>query len=267
MKNDITLRIIGNDLVEKIFDSIPMRYDDLQGVIFLTNEQLANLAMKRGNSATSVNGPSSASKKKNRPTSASSGGGSSGTVMQEYQQYIDNLTTQFYRQYDFQELLMATTVVLEEESLQKAIQTEQKALVTKGVFIPLLRPISESSLTQPRDTSGGLAHGGGEDQQGDSYAPQIASLNPFGGNSNSNNNNQDEEESSMRYASENYGNQGNGGSNASNSPSKAVVTNNAEFSSLPRNFSRSNTAGSQGRNLHVVSEEGSAEYGEDFPNN
>ncbi len=126
MKED--MKLLESDIILKIFESIPLLRDDLLCILFFhvdnfyTSQQGKSMSMR------------SFIRANNQAHSGNSGGPMDGN------EYIDNLLKEFLHNIDREELKAAATVVLEEERLQQALATEQTALKSKGVFIPLLRP-------------------------------------------------------------------------------------------------------------------------------
>lgn len=130
----------SSSVIGRLLEQLPLSYRDLQGIIFLNQDQSLR---------------------------------SSFATERPQQQYLDSLLDQFHSSFKAIDLLSAAMVVLEEESLQKAIQQEQLALTNKGVFIPILRPMTDSSETLSTRTPQRPRHTASASTMIDGSAPET----------------------------------------------------------------------------------------------
>jgi hypothetical protein len=145
MKDDLAL--LESDMMTKIIAAIPLQRDDLQCIVYvpLADFPAAPPATASGPFESVTRGPGSYSRRSasleslhehDPPPSTSS-------------PHIEQLLSDFAANIDREELRAAAAVVLEEETLQAAIASEQVALKSKGVFIPLLRAAATASAAAP----------------------------------------------------------------------------------------------------------------------
>lgn len=163
MKED--MKLIDTDTFKKIIESVPLKMEDLQCVVFNVNYNHFPAHDKY-----SVN--------RNR------------SFRHQYQQdspegYIETLVHEFTTNIEREELQAASSVVLEEEMLQQALVTEREALKSKGVFIPLLRPSAIPSSSQANtattttNTNTSTHTGPGEGNRNDYGHPGSTPHHPF----------------------------------------------------------------------------------------
>jgi hypothetical protein len=155
MKDDVE-SLYSLDLLKKIVDMIPLKLYDLQGILFLSNEQFNSLSSAGSPGSPSARPPTGAS------SAAGRNGGRDGGSVDQYQEYLKSLISSYQQSFDFFELQSAILIVNEEESLQNAIKMEQYALTMKGVFIPMLKPFNDlSNSALVGGDRGGGGRGGG----------------------------------------------------------------------------------------------------------
>lgn len=219
MKYDLKI-LETNESFLKMIEMLPMKFVDLQGIFFLTNEQQLQFANNNTtntsiyNNAAASAAAAAGTGDKERERSSKGGKSSSRKSRSNFQSYIDTLIQEFQSQFDFSELHSASVIVLEEEPLQKAIQAEEKALLSKGVFIPLLKPLTDRIPPPPKSPFHAPKTDLYSDTQNEYYVPKIAANNiPFFGQV-------QEEEATMKQGDE--------------APSDVVITQKEEFSSIRR---------------------------------
>ena len=162
MKEDFAV-LESHPSMRRIFESLPLRLDDLQAVYFPEAAAPQPAATQQSGAATLTPSfgrpqfsPSPRKSQEGRPGSAQAGGSGGGG---QQEQYIAALLLHFQSQFDFLELQSAVAVVQEEAALQKAIALEEKALTAKGVFIPILRPLNDREAGASRSRSASPVHG------------------------------------------------------------------------------------------------------------
>ena len=126
MKED--MKLLESEVFRKVLEQVPLQMEDLQCIIFNVNYQHGNSNTQHYNKY----GYRSKSFRSQYPPDSP-------------EAYMENLVNDFQSNIEKDELQAASAVVLEEEMLQQALSTEKEALQLKGVFIPLLRPNSNSS--------------------------------------------------------------------------------------------------------------------------
>ncbi len=206
----------------KVVEMLPLTYDDLQGVVFISPDHQYRYGSPKRRTASSTANLQSPSKDR------------------QYQAYIDSLLQQYDVAYDFADLQSAAVIVLEEEALQKAIHLEQQALVNKGVFIPILRPMNDVSVESADPTvRSGFANSQDDVRlrQSPSYNTQPLTSSDLG-NQHHHHQNANNSHQSSRSRAEDHRNhphpRGGGGRSDDIEAETIVITSNSDFSSLRR---------------------------------
>eukprot|EP01039_Chlorochromonas_danica_P008940 gene8940-9863_t len=116
MAND--MNVLESDIYKRLLALLPLEFIHCIGIIF--NQELIEELVRRGLPVYHVDSQQPFSD----PTDES-------TIRVMVNEFVNNI--------DSSELEAAAKVVLQEESLQKAVFTERQSLQSKGVFIPLVR--------------------------------------------------------------------------------------------------------------------------------
>uniref|UniRef100_A0A7S3HKJ8 Uncharacterized protein n=1 Tax=Spumella elongata TaxID=89044 RepID=A0A7S3HKJ8_9STRA len=141
MKDDLS--ILESDIYTKLLSLVPLKFSDLQCIVFFSNAGKILVDTAGATSRPQSASHSSSHHHSNYPApSNGSSNNSNGDI------YIQQLLQEFLRKVNPKELHLAATIVLEEEVLQNALAIEHASLLSKGVFIPTLH-------TQPGGQSGG----------------------------------------------------------------------------------------------------------------
>ena len=126
LKNDIN--ILESESSQRILSLLPLRYEDLLGVVFF---DFRDERFKAENaSPESLHNENISSVMSPLPIESSVGQSVS---------HVQNLIHDFLKNIPLSELQEATIVVLDDEMLQQAILAEKAALIQKGYFIPSLK--------------------------------------------------------------------------------------------------------------------------------
>jgi hypothetical protein len=129
MKED--LGILESDIYARLLALVPLRYTDLQCVLFFDSA---------GRIQVDAHGPASGASTPflNRSAAPTPSHGHHGPAPSEPSPQVEQLLHEFRCRVSARELQLAASVVLEEEVLQNALAIEQASLLHKGVFIPTL---------------------------------------------------------------------------------------------------------------------------------
>jgi hypothetical protein len=208
-----------NETLKRILEMVPLKMSDLQGIVFIDSQQqlqqqqlqfstVPPQQFPQQTKASTITPTFGRNSSPPRPTSASHSGGGGGlrnwatpasssvthnnrkggSSDGQHNDYIDSLLSQFQCEFDFLELQSAVTIVLEEESLQRAISIEEKALVAKGVFIPILRPLHDRNGTHHSTLGSMSTLGSPVGQQANNTNTTANNSNNMNNNNNRNNN-------------------------------------------------------------------------------
>jgi hypothetical protein len=226
-----------NETLKRILEMVPLKMSDLQGIVFVDSQQqlqqqqfssVPPQQFPQQTKASTITPTFGRNSSPQRPITSGGGGGprnwatptpsSSSAVTHNnrkggggssdghHNDYIDSLLSQFQCEFDFLELQSAVTIVLEEESLQRAIALEERALVAKGVFIPILRPLHDRNGTH-HSTLGSVSTLGspvGQQANNTNTGATTAnnnrsSNNNMNNNMNNNNNNRNNNPNNQHY--------------------------------------------------------------------
>jgi hypothetical protein len=143
MKDDLS--ILHSDIYARVLSLLPLRYDDLQCIVFFPIVRGSSIppskSAPRSSSPTHVPHfpPVSSSNQRDSQLHSGDSHPNSNIHNERSDRLIEQLIYNFSHKVDAQELELAATIVLEEDQLQSALAIEQASLQQKGVFIPTLR--------------------------------------------------------------------------------------------------------------------------------
>lgn len=144
MKDDLS--ILHSDIYARVLSLLPLRYEDLQCIVFFpivrgSSSMPPSKSAHRSSSPTHVPHFPPVSSSNQRDSQLHSGDlhSSSNNHNERSDRLIEQLIYNFSHKVDAQELELAATIILEEDQLQSALTIEQASLQQKGVFIPTLR--------------------------------------------------------------------------------------------------------------------------------
>ena len=170
MKND--LNILETDMYIRLLGLVPLYYNDLQCILFISNNNTTSnsnsnnntdridttTSLSRNNSnTTTLHSPNkhhtTTTNNNTNNTTSSRNSTYKHTLPQqlqssEHSSYITDLITSFRQNISSKELQLAANVVLDEEVLQNALNIEHSSLLNKGVFIPILHLQSTTQLEE-----------------------------------------------------------------------------------------------------------------------
>jgi hypothetical protein len=129
MKND--MNILESESSQRILNLLPLRYEDLLGVVFFE--------FREGQKNTDMNGPESPEQENKADRSPSLSPLPVGSSVGNSVSHVHNLVLEFLANIPVSELREAAMVVLEDEKLQLAVKAEHDALIQQGYFIPSLK--------------------------------------------------------------------------------------------------------------------------------
>eukprot|EP01035_Chromulina_nebulosa_P031140 gene31140-41486_t len=129
MKND--MNILESESSQRILNLLPLRYEDLLGVVFFD--------FRDGQTNTDMNGPESPEQEYKTDRSPAMSPLPVGSSVGNSVSHVHNLVMEFLANIPISELREAAMVVFEDEKLQLAVKAEHDALIQQGYFIPSLK--------------------------------------------------------------------------------------------------------------------------------
>lgn len=135
IKND--MNILESESSQRIFSLLPLRFEDLLGVVFFD--------FRDGQTTSDTIGPESPEQENKTDRSPSLSPLPVGSSVGNSVSHVHNLVLEFLANIPISELREAAMVVLEDEKLQLAVKAEHDALIQQGYFIPSLKLKTKSS--------------------------------------------------------------------------------------------------------------------------
>lgn len=191
MKDDLS--ILESDIYTKLLALVPLRFSDLQCIVFYSNTGAAKASFadthaSQGHQPVSNGG--SPARPPAHPISFSfdfshmqqqhQAGRSSSINSQSGEIYIQQLLQEFLHKVNPKELQLAATIVLEEDMLQNALAIEHASLLSKGVFIPTLhtkggQSAAERVVARPTSSHNSSFHHHQQNENRDNgFAPEAS---------------------------------------------------------------------------------------------
>ena len=135
IKND--MNILESESSQRILNLLPMRFEDLLGVVFFD--------FRDAQANNDIGGPESPDQENKADRSPAMSPLPVGSSIGNSVSNAQNLVSEFLANIPISELREAAMVVIDDEKLQQAVKAEHDALIQQGFFIPSLKLKTKSS--------------------------------------------------------------------------------------------------------------------------